>query len=200
MTRCREILVCVALLASVTACGGAVVQGESSITTGEPTTTRPSRALPPRPRDIPLAGVDACQVLTDDQLRQLGYSLKRSPVANNRTGESQCDVANQFGSAPNYGTLITVSTSEDASVWLSPERQGDIASNLRTTIEDFPALKLTGKTFKDNCQIIVDVADGQHLDILTNSATGARSENPEPFCTQSQTIAEMAIRTLSARK
>ena len=66
------LLACVAVLL-----GGCSVEGEPS--PGEPSVAEPTGpALPPRPRDVPIDGVDPCSLLTEAQRAELG--LDRRPV------------------------------------------------------------------------------------------------------------------------
>jgi uncharacterized protein DUF3558 len=64
----------------------------ASSTTSAPSAT--SRLLPPRPRDLDLAGVDPCRMLTVAQARELdydkGYQLKPQPGTNDITGTPDC--------------------------------------------------------------------------------------------------------------
>ncbi|WP_083383807.1 DUF3558 domain-containing protein [Allokutzneria albata] len=193
-------MICLALLVSVSACDSGTPQDTPPTTAiSAPTTTGTSRPLPPRPRDISLKGVDPCRVLTDQQLEQLRYSKTRLPDTGNRLGEAQCSVGNTFGSPPNYGSLISLIVNEDITEWFTPDRQAGLSATNKIDIAGFPALEVTGKQLKDDCQVLVDVANGEYLDILS-SPRGERGTSPEPFCAEARRVAELAMQTLLSRK
>ncbi|MCP3800378.1 DUF3558 domain-containing protein [Allokutzneria sp. A3M-2-11 16] len=192
-------MTCLALLVSATACGGTPQGAPSTTATSVPTTTGTHRPLPPRPREISLKGVDPCQVLTDQQLAQLRYSKTRLPDTGNRLGEAQCSVGNTFGSSPNYGSLISLVVNEDITEWFTPDRQAGLSSTNKITVAGFPALEITGKQLRDDCQVLVDVTNGEYLDVLSNPR-GERGTSPEPYCVEAKRVAELAMQTLLARK
>ncbi|GAA3992211.1 hypothetical protein GCM10022247_09170 [Allokutzneria multivorans] len=196
--RSLSFLATLALLSTLTACGGNKIDGAHSSTAATPSTSVAPRPLGSRPKDVSLKEVDPCQVLTDEQLQQLRYSKTRRPDKGNRLDEPQCSVGNSFGPPPNLSSLISLVVNEDISAWLTPERQGGLASSNKITVAGFPALEMTGKRLKDDCQVVVDVADGQYLDVFSTTAR-ERGTSPEPFCVEARRVAEMAVQTLLAR-
>ncbi|GAA4033073.1 hypothetical protein GCM10022247_67620 [Allokutzneria multivorans] len=190
-----------ALLISLTAAASVTACGPSEDPLPGPTLPAPSttRAFPARPKTISLKDVDPCQLLTDQQLEQLTYGKNRLPDKGSRLGEAQCSVGNDFGPMPRLGSLISLVISEDITTWLTPERQQGLEGTRQISIAGYPALEITGKLTKDDCQVVVDVADGQYLDVLAAPNHG-RGASPEPYCVEAKRVAEMVMATLLAKQ
>ncbi|WP_086819526.1 DUF3558 domain-containing protein [Allokutzneria sp. NRRL B-24872] len=193
--RRTTVLLTILIATSVTACGSSEDPRPTPTSAAQSTT----RAFPPRPKDISLKDVDPCQLLTDQQLEQLTYGRNRLPDKGSRLGEAQCSVGNDFGPMPRLGSLISLVVSEDITAWLTPERQSGLEGSQRISIAGYPALEITGKATKDDCQVVVDVADGQYLDILSAPNRG-RGTSPEPYCVEAKRVAEMVMTTLLAKR
>jgi hypothetical protein len=144
-------------------------------------------------------------VLTQVQLRQLvydlGYQQRPQPghvvTDNGRTCTYSSSLATDQPSR-NIGSLVIISTSAGAEVWLtdpSRKRNADLAR--KTTIAGFPALILPNTTFVDYCGVAVDVHDGQYLEVESSPSGGAKGTSPDPYCAEAARVAEMAIQTLS---
>jgi hypothetical protein len=65
---------------------------------------------------------------------------------------------------------------------------------------EFPALVLPNPSFVDNCAVVVDVHDGQYLEVDSSPSGGAKGSSPDPYCTEAQRVAGLAIQTLSTRR
>jgi hypothetical protein len=85
-----------------------------------------------------------------------------------------------------------------AEVWLTdPDRKRNANLARKTTISAFPALVLPHPSIVDNCAVVVDVHDGQYLEVDSSPSGGAKGTSPDPYCAEAQRVAEMAIQTLS---
>jgi hypothetical protein len=191
----------------VTAAGCATRSG------GEPTPTtasaKPTTAegLAPRPRELDLSGVDPCtDLLTDQQLRELdydrGYARPPGPNTSSIHGGPNCTFGStglSGGTSRNKASLVGISTTEGALVWLTdPARKQDTRPDV-VTIEGFSALVLPHPLLADNCKVVVDTAAGQYLEVTSGPDSGEDTE-VAPFCAEAERVAGMAIRTISASR
>lgn len=219
--KARRLLGAVALLGALTACttettgspnsANASSSSTSAKTTSAPSTTSSSaaHALPPRPRDLDLSAVNPCtDVLTRDQLHQLAYDLgyQRKPPSG-KSGIHQGPQCLYASTNPpdqpsrDFSALISISTSEGASAWLTDPRRKSSADRSRmTTVAEFPALVMPHPSIVDNCTVVVDLHGGQYLEIDGSPGGSARGTSPEPYCTEAQNVAGIVVRNLSARR
>lgn len=163
--------------------------------------------LPPRPRELDLAGVDPCaDLLTERQLRDLnydlGYARPPTPGRDDIHGGASCVFASNGGSGGvnrNVGTLITISTTEGALAWVNdparePSSRPEVAS-----VEGFYALVLPHPKVPDDCLIVVDTANGQYLDVSSGASSG-NGTGVETYCAEAERVAGFAIQTISASR
>lgn len=184
------------------------VGGSTTTTTtagGAPSST--GHLLPPRPRNVDLTGVDPCKdVLTFAQLHQLAYDLgyERPPIAdqvytdNGRTCTYSSSRPTDQPSR-DIGSLIDISTSAGAEIWIT-EKQSRARTIRQTTVVQFPALVIPHPNFKDVCAVIVDVHDGQYLDVQASPSGKGGGTSPDPYCAEAQRVAEMVMQNLLARR
>lgn len=163
--------------------------------------------LPPRPRELDLTGVDPCKdLLTDQQLRELaydlGYARPPQPDHSDIHGGPDCTFSStglSGGTDRNMASLVGISTSEGALAWITdPARVPDTRPEV-VTIEAFHALVLPHPKLADNCMVVVDTAEGQYLEVTSSQATG-EGTSPDPYCTEAERVAGMAIQTISASR
>jgi hypothetical protein len=155
-----------------------------------------------------LTGVDPCSdVLTVKQLHllayDLGYQRRPQPGTSGVHGGPDCSYSSSLPpdqASRDIGVLISISTSEGAEAWLiDPARKSSADLARHATVAGFPALVLPNPKFVDNCAVVVDVHDGQYLEVAGNPSGGAKGSSPEPYCAEAQRVAELVIATLSAR-
>jgi Protein of unknown function (DUF3558) len=221
MGKWAQVLVAVAVLGMLAACttsnaGNPTPEPNSppsrattSVSTTSTTPSSTTRLLPPRPRDMDLTSVDPCKdVLTQDQLRQLAYDLgyQRAPgpghvvTDNGRTCTYSSSRPTDQPSR-DIGSLVIVSTSAGAEVWLTdPGRKSSADLARMTTVAGFPALVLPNPSFVANCAVAVDVNDGQYLGVQSRPSGGAEGTSPDPYCAEAQHVAELIVQNLLARK
>ena len=161
-------------------------------------------ALPPRERVLDLTGVDPCRdLLTDGQLRELDYDLgfARPPLPGKSDihGGPDCTYASNGGAGGrhrNIGSLVGISITEGALAWVTdPARVPDTRPDV-IDIEGFFALVLPHPLLPDNCLIVVDTAENQHLGV-SSTPGGGEDDEVEPYCREAARVAGMAITTLT---
>ncbi|RCW43748.1 uncharacterized protein DUF3558 [Halopolyspora algeriensis] len=148
-------------------------------------------SLPPRPVDIPLDGIDPCEVLTAQQRGELGFD--RDPLLGSEPGFGDAATCSFRSSTAEVGARLSLMTDESMAVWTSDTAQ------VRTTpvvIAGFPGLVVRTPELDLSCNVAVDIAEGQHLDVLYRD-DGA---NPPPplneLCAGAKQVAEAAVTSL----
>lgn len=215
----RRLLVAAAMVCMVAACTSETTGSPSPRNTGRSNTPAPrttstsssrstERPLPPRPRDLDISGVNPCtDVLTRDQLHKLVYDLgyldKPIPTKSLIHGGPVCGYASSNPPdqpSRDLGSLVIISRSEGAEIWLTdPQRKRPPDKYRLTTIAGFPALVLPNPVIVTNCAIVVDVHDGQYLQV-DSSANDGKGTSSDPFCAEAQRVAGMVMENLLARR
>ncbi|MFD1529471.1 DUF3558 domain-containing protein [Pseudonocardia aurantiaca] len=179
--------------------GGCSVEGEPS--PGEPSAAEPTGlALPPRPRDVPINGVDPCSLLTEAQRAELGLDARPvfdlSPSALYPGPEVPACVIG--GNVPR---AITVGVSVVTSAGMDVFTSGGLAAELRpTSVLGFPAVVAVPTRFTDYCTVVVEVAPGQLLDIQFRDG-GRRPPIPQDqLCRDAEGAANAVVQTLLASR
>ncbi|HEX2299053.1 MAG TPA: DUF3558 domain-containing protein [Pseudonocardiaceae bacterium] len=169
-----------------------------TVTPGEPDQPAPSATsapqLPPRPQELRIDGVDPCTLLDPHQRQQLGVDGEPRPGGGSSRGEPACSY-DHLSAEPFYGVNIATVPFEGAQVWLNGTR------NVDTQIIDvagFGAVTTRAKGDDSDCSVIVDVAEGQSMDVLF-TGDSAGSFTPDEMCEKARLAAEAATRTLLAR-
>ncbi|MGH3933937.1 MAG: DUF3558 domain-containing protein [Pseudonocardiaceae bacterium] len=172
--------------------------GASTAVTGtaETSSSSPAPALPPRPREIDLVGVDTCTLLTPEQQRQLGTD--RAPVASvetDRYGNTYCHFGKSM-SSPRFTYTVKVVTQEDAAVYLTSER--DAVARV-VSAAGFPAVEARPPGDERGCFMFVSTKDGQYLSIQYGESTGS-NDTAEVACEKARVAAELAMLTLLTQR
>ena len=159
-----------------------------------PTLLPPKVSLPPRPREIRLDGRDPCALLTADQRHQLGFDRPPVPftaeVLNHAAACSIGDSLTNMGT----GRLLDVSTGGIELYTRTDLLNVTIAP---TAVVGFPALEVRGPGDEGACDIVVDVAVGQTLDVGIDSPITKRVPVTQ-LCVRAHTVAEAAMNSLGA--
>lgn len=161
--------------------------------THAPTSASPPRtsSLPQRPVDLPLDGIDPCEVLTAQQRARLGFD--REPLSATEPSFSDAATCNFRNSTAKVGARLSLVTTESMDVWTSDATQ---VRATPTVIAGFPALVVRTPELNLACNVAVDVADDQHVDVLYRN-DGA---NPPPplrrLCAGAQRVAKAALISL----
>jgi hypothetical protein len=182
--------VLIMLLAGCTT-GGQASPADPPATNQAAPTTSP---LPPRPRDVPINDVDPCTLLTREQRAELDLDRppqpRREPSLLYPGDVSWCSIG---GTDPAISISISLVTTAGIEFWTS----GRAAAEIRPIkIAQFPALEATSQVVDDGCNVLVDVAPGQMVDIQARSA-GARPPIPQQqLCRDAERAANLVMDTL----
>jgi Protein of unknown function (DUF3558) len=138
----------------------------------DPPTTAPAApttlSLPPRPRDVPIGDVDPCTLLTAAQRAELRLDRppqpRREPSLLYPGDVSWCTLR---GTESAISISISVVTTVGIEFWTSGQAAADIQP---VEVAGFPALVARSQTLDDGCNVLLDVAPGQLLDVQTRSA------------------------------
>jgi hypothetical protein len=182
--------VLIALLAGCSPGGQASPADPPTAAPGAPTPL----SLPPRPRDVPIDDVDPCTLLTREQRAEL--RLDRPPQPRREPsllypGEvSWCSIG---GNEPAISVSISIVTTVGIEFWTSGQATADIHP---VEVAGFPALVARSQTFDDGCNVLVDVAPGQLLDIQVRSAGADPPILEDQLCRDAEQAASLVMDTL----
>jgi hypothetical protein len=161
--------------------------GAASTTTSAP----PSSALPPRPADITLNGVDPCATLTPQQMDQLGL-VNANPGSSDVVDTGDVPKCNYSSNgSPRFGYGVSPVTDKGAEYWL--EGSGNVDTEV-IDVSGYGAVQVTLTGTSTDCAIAVDVADGQQL--FVTFTPGGDGPTPQEMCAKAKTATEMALETL----
>ncbi|MCI2419113.1 DUF3558 domain-containing protein [Saccharopolyspora sp. K220] len=157
-----------------------------------PTTSAPP-PLPPRPFELGLDGVDPCTLLTPDQREQLGFD--REPLPDSEAGFGDAATCSYRNTTAKVGARLALITTEGMGVWTDDTAQVEASP---VVIGGFPALVIKTPGLDLSCNVAVDVAEGQHLDVLYRDDGGQPPPPVDQLCAGAQRVAEDAVATLAA--
>lgn len=192
----RDRLAMLVTLAAVAVLMPACGASTAGTGTAETSASSPAPALPPRPREIDLTGVDTCTLLIPEQQRQLGTD--RAPVASvqtDRYGNTYCHYGKR-SSSPRFGYSVKVVTQEDAAVYLTSER--DAVARV-VSAAGFPAVEARPPGDERGCFMFVSTKDGQYLSMQYAESTGS-NDTTEVACEKARVAAELAMLTLLTQR
>ncbi len=176
------------LLAGCTTIGGQAAPAD-------PTTPAPATALPARPREVRIDGVDPCTLLTEAQRGELG--LDGRPVFDKSPsllypGDVPMCVTRGFEPRAVI-TSISLVTTAGIEFFSSETLAADVRA---ADVAGFPAVIARPTQYTEFCDVVVDVAPGQLVDV--QSQDGGR--NPpipqEQLCQDAERTATAVMGTL----
>ncbi|APU17395.1 MULTISPECIES: DUF3558 domain-containing protein [Actinoalloteichus] len=193
--RCAVGLIIVLIAAACTDSGGGRAAHTNPPHLSAPLPSTPSASPPPRPQEISLVDVDPCTLLTEAQRSQLGFDRPPQPGVEDGFGDAAtCSLRNSQG---RIGARIALVTVEGVGVWTDDTAQVDVE---HVEVADFPALVVRTPMIDTVCNVEVDVAEGQFLDVLYRD-DGAQPPTPlDQLCAGAQRIAEVTITSLTAAR
>jgi hypothetical protein len=192
--RLALLLLCAAALAGCSAyplTETSQTHDNSSSAAAPTTTTTTSLTLPPRPREIPLDKVNPCAILTKDQRAQLSLDTPPSPYTDTELKARACTIRGTYSGQVARLALVT---NEGADLWISDEAQN---TSKVIAIVGFPALEVRTPGLDTLCNVEVDVAKGEFLDVLFRDGGGAAPIPQDDLCLGAQRVAEAAMTSLS---
>jgi hypothetical protein len=149
--------------------------------------------LPPRPRELPLDGVDPCALLTPDQRKLLGldHDTLRSATSARVFAGPTCTILGYEPRAISVGFALATGSGIEALT--APGATTDEIAPI--TVEGFPAI-LARPDQADFCSVDVDVAEGQFLDVIFRDAGEVPPVPQDQLCAGAVKVAENAVQTL----
>jgi hypothetical protein len=154
-----------------------------------PTTT--SLTLPPRPRELPLDKVNPCTILTKQQRTQLSLDTTPAPYTDTELKARACTIRGTYSGQVARLALVT---NEGAELWISDEAQNTAKV---ISVIGFPALEVRTPNLDTLCNVEVDVARGEFLDVLFRDGGSATPIPQDDLCLGAQRVAEAAMNSLS---
>jgi hypothetical protein len=152
------------------------------------TTTSTTVSQLPRPREVKLDGIDPCAVLSDEQRAALSLDHTPNAYVDNAFGESKvCSFRSGISGNVMRLALVTV---EGIGVWLSENAQVEPQF---TTIGGFPAMVIRTPGLDDVCNVEVDVAEGQFLDVMFRDGGNEKKATQDTLCAGAERAAEAAL-------
>ncbi|MFS8096550.1 DUF3558 domain-containing protein [Lentzea alba] len=178
-------------------CTPAKPEQNAAGTTPPPSTTTSSAQMdfPQRPRDVPLDAVDPCAVLTSEQRTSLSLDNPPSPyVETSFGGAKACTIRSTTSGNVARIALVLVS---GADVWLSENAQVDYTVG---SIEGFAAITVRTPDIDDVCNVEIDIADGQFLDVMFRDGGNSTAVQQDHLCLGAQRVAEAAMASLLQKR
>jgi hypothetical protein len=152
--------------------------------------------LPQRPADLPLQGVNLCEVFPQVQLDALKITSAPREAAASTDGPT-C-VFDADGAEPVHSYHVRA-VSADLDQWILGARKKNSMTTEPKTIGGYPALtnhRAAGDPA--DCETLVGVAKGQTLAVQTFAITRGRLTQPQ-LCDMSAHAADLALQVLKAR-
>jgi hypothetical protein len=191
------------LLVGAALAGCTQTEAGQPVDTGGPTTgggvpSAKPPAIPARPKELALNGLDPCKLVTKAQSDQVKVTAQRNTVQTEDTfkGAQVCAMDGRDGQA-NFHYNLWLITTEGIEPWLSGTRNSDAKL---VDVGGFAAatVKVKGTT-TFNCETAVDVARGQQMMMEFRPDT-RNVYSQEQMCQKSQQAAGLALQTLLTLK
>jgi hypothetical protein len=144
-----------------------------------------------RPRSLPLDRVSACGILTRSQ--RLALSLDDTPTPYVDTEFDKARACTIRGIESGTVARLALVTDMGVDVWLDDTAQVDAAP---VTVAGFPALVVRTPGLDDACNVEVDTADDQFLDIMFRDGGNATPIPQDTLCAGAQRVGAAAVTTL----
>jgi hypothetical protein len=138
--------------------------------------------------------VDACKLLTADQMKQVQAITTRAVELDLVDGAKSPSC--HYSGADSFTYTIGVVTHEGVSYWLGG---GNFDAKV-IKVADFGAAEIQLKgTSGFDCSVAIDVADGQHL-LVSYIPTSAKKPAQSVVCGNAEKAADLALATLKTLK
>jgi uncharacterized protein DUF3558 len=148
-------------------------------------------ALSPRPRDLSLDRVAPCSVLTKSQRTAL--SLDDTPTPYVDTEFDKAAACTIRGIESGTVARLALVTDMGVDVWLDDTAQVDARS---ITVAGWPALLVRTPGLDDACNVEVDTAAQQFLDVMFRDGGNTPPIAQDTLCQGAQRVAEAAVASL----
>ncbi|ACU40200.1 DUF3558 domain-containing protein [Actinosynnema mirum] len=158
-------------------------------------TTTPPPSLFPRPSEMPLDGVAPCSLLDEKQRGELSLDNPENEyVETSLAGARACSLRSNVSG--NVVRLALV-TGEGVLLWLDDYAQVEVET---IAVVGFPALVVRTPGVEDVCNVEVDVARGQFLDVMFRDGGNSTPLAQDVLCQGARRAAEAAVTGLLQRK
>ncbi|MFC7341439.1 DUF3558 domain-containing protein [Saccharopolyspora griseoalba] len=147
--------------------------------------------LPTRPFELSLQDTDPCELLSEEQRSQLGFD--REPIPDSEAGFGNAATCSYRNTTAKVGARLALITTEGMSVWTDDTAQVDATP---ISVDGFPGLVIKTPGLDLTCNVAVDTAEGQHLDVLYRDDGGQPPPPVDELCEGAERVAEEAVRTL----
>ena len=154
-----------------------------------------SDSLPPRPRELPLNGIDACSVITSPLRSQLGVTsrMNRNRPADN-LNSSDCTWTN-FPAQPQLALSVRMVLNQGIQPYLSQPGAQLI------TVSGFGAVQLPARPAspEQGCIVRLDVASGQSAWVSFTSDGPIPGRTYDEMCARARSASASVLAQLLAR-
>ncbi|HKN54950.1 MAG TPA: DUF3558 domain-containing protein [Amycolatopsis sp.] len=153
--------------------------------------------LPKRPAELPLAGIDPCDIFAQVSLDELKISAVPRPASDAQDGPT-C-VLDATRTEPFHSYHLR-EVPADLTEWISGQRRKNSMTTEPKTVGGYPALvnyRAAGQP--SDCETLVGVAQGQTLALQAFAVSAGKFTQPQ-LCEMSAHAAELALQNLKARK
>lgn len=181
-------------LFAVSACSGDLPGKPSPTQNSSSSSNAGSAALPKRPSELKLDGVDPCKLLTASQMQEIKVAEARPLQMKAVDGEPSpgCSYDNSL----QYSYSVATVTGKGVEFW----RSGGNVDTKTGEVAGFGAVQITFLgTDSVDCALALDVADGQQL-FLEYSPTTKKGESQQQLCDNVKKAAGLALETLKTLK
>ncbi|MDR6596622.1 hypothetical protein J2S66_005006 [Saccharothrix longispora] len=151
--------------------------------------------MPPRPGELRLDDVDPCAVLSADQ--RVALSLDNPPSAYVESSFGNAKACTMRSTISGNVVRLALVTVEGIGVWLDENAQVDAR---QTTVNGFPGLTVRTPGMDNVCNVEVDVAEGQFLDVMFRDGGNEKKAKQDTLCQGAQRAAEAAVAGLLQRR
>lgn len=157
-------------------------------------------AIPPRPKDLRLDGVEPCDLLTAPQLTQVKVDRTRKGTSSSEHFKGMKECSLDESTAPFDHYALMAATNEGIAPWLTGKR------NVEAKLSSVAGYAAATYWFRganghnaDSCSTSVDTADGQQLSVDADN-DGKHSYTLEQLCQRAEQVAGFAVQTLQTLK
>ncbi|HEX7304409.1 DUF3558 domain-containing protein [Lentzea sp.] len=188
------------IVAVVLAGGCTAAPRQSSLTTPPPPPPPPTTSVsrmdfPQRPREVPVDAVEPCAILSPDQLMSLSLDNPPSAYVDASFGGAKaCTIRSTTSGNVARIALVLVS---GADVWLSENAQADFTVG---SIEGFAAITVRTPDVHDVCNVEIDVANGQFVDVMFRDGGNSTAVQQDHLCLGAQRVAEAVMAGLLQKR
>jgi hypothetical protein len=147
--------------------------------------------LAPRPASLALDGVNPCAILTRSQRADLSLDSTPTPYTDAAFDKAQACTMRGLESGTVARLALVLNMGVD--VWLSDEAQVQAQP---VTADGFPALVVRTPGLTDACNVEVDTAPGQFLDVLFRDGGNTPPIPQDTLCQGAQRVADAAVSSL----